>query len=328
MNVVLIGGTGNISADCAEALLAQGNNVYAVTRGKRPVPEGVKQITADRAQRDQLEEVVKGIDEAVVIDFLGFTTEDMQVDIDAFAGKASQLIFISSCTVYAKPHINLPITEKHPVGNAFSEYARKKQACEEFLLAQDRMPVTVVRPSHTFSKKWSPNCVRSAGYTFVDRLERGLPVFVPGDGSNPWTLTSTADFAKGLAGLAGNEEAFGETFHITSDEHPTWKEIYTITARLAGAPEPDIAEIPVDFICEHFPSLTAGIKGDKCEPAIFDNSKIKSFVPSFECADTVENAIGGSIEWMRTHPADKLISESVNQTFDNVVAAWRKSSKI
>jgi nucleoside-diphosphate-sugar epimerase len=268
---------------------------------------------------------MRGIDIDVVIDFLGYTPDDMQTDVEVFGGVAAQLIFISSCTVYRKPHTDLPITEQHPVGNPFSEYAQKKQASEEFLLSQSSIPVTVVRPSHTFSRKWVPNCVRSAGYTFVDRLERGLPVFVPNDGSNPWTLTSTRDFAKGLCGLVGNERAFGEIFHITSDEHPTWKEIYAFAAQAAGTPPPDIAEVPVDFICKHFPSLIQGIKGDKCEPAIFDNSKIKSFVPSFECTDTVPQAIKASIDWLRAHPEDKNISEKVSNTFQEVVDAWRKT---
>ncbi len=325
MNVVLIGGTGNISFDCADLLRRQGNDVYAVTRGRRQAPEGVRQILADRSKPGEIRAALQGIDIDVAVDFLGFTPGDMQADIDIFSGNADQLIFISSCTVYEKPHRNLPITEEHPVGNAFSEYARNKQACEEFLRRQSAVPITIVRPSHTFSKTWTPNCVRSAGYTFVDRLEKHLPVFVPGDGSNPWTLTSTTDFAKGLCGLVGKAEALGETLHITSDEHPSWKEIYELTAEIADTGAPDIAEVPVDFLCRHFPALTPGIKGDKCEPAIFDNSKIKQFVPSFECTKSVRDGLTESIEWMRSHPEEKAIDEKVNSTFESVVSAWRNA---
>jgi len=324
MNVILIGGSGNLSADCARELLLQGHHVAAVTRGNRPVPEGVLQVTADRSDAQQLSAAISRVNPDVAIDFLGFTEDDAAMDLKVFAGEVGQLIYISSATVYRKPHSCLPITERHPLGNPFSEYARRKQSCEELLLRQSSVPVTIVRPSHTFSKKWVPNCVRSRGYTFVDRLERGLPVFVPGNGSSPWTLTASSDFATGLCGLVGRENAFGEVFHITSDEHPSWKEIYLMAAEAAGAESPDIEEIPVDFICENAPRLTAGIKGDKAEPGVFDNTKIKSFVPGFECRKTIRQALTEAITWMRSHPEDRLIDQSVHDTFDHVIDAWRR----
>ena len=327
MNILLIGGAGNISAACAEEFIRLGHRVHAVTRGIKPLPQGVHQLTADRRDAGSLKAALgtTGIDAAV--DFLGFSPDDIKTDLEVLAGRVSQLIFVSSATVYRKPHTSLPITEEHPLGNPYSEYARKKQACEELLLKQDAVPVTIVRPSHTFSKKWAPNCVSSAGYTFIDRLERSLPVFVPGDGSNPWTITAASDFARGICGLAGNSSAIGETFNITSDEHPTWKEIYMMTADAAGTGDPDIDEVPVDFICSRFPNLEANIRGDKCQPAVFDNSKIKTLVPSFKCTKTFRQAIGEAVDWMRSHPEDKVIRNSVHETFDSVTTAWRRRSQ-
>jgi nucleoside-diphosphate-sugar epimerase len=297
MNVVLIGGTGNISEDCAAALLKEGHNVFSLTRGNSKCLPGITPIIADRTNPQELTAALKNIKPEVVVDFLGFTPEDIKIDIEVLSGRTDQLIFISSATVYSKPHKDLPITEDHPLGNHFSEYAQLKQECESLLAKQDAVPVTIVRPSHTYSKRWVPNAVSSAGYTFVDRLERGLPVFVPGKGDNPWTLTATSDFAKGLSGLVGNSAAIGETFHITSDEHPSWKEIY----------------------------LTANIRGDKCEPSVFDNSKIRSCVPAFECTKPLEKGLRESISWMRSHPEDKVIKDAAHETFDKVVSAWRSN---
>lgn len=322
MNIALIGGTGNISSDCCTELLNAKHTVYAITRGHKPVPPGVTALKADRNDSQALRSALDNITTDVVIDFLGFTPEDMQIDIDAFAGRTDQLIFISSATVYATPHRFIPITEEHPLGNAFSGYAQNKQSCEEFLRRQSAVPVTILRPSHTYSKKWLPNTVSSAGYTLVDRLERNLPVFVPGKGDTPWTLTSTTDFAKAIVGLVGNQSAIGETFHATSEEHLTWKEIYELTAEAAETGKPDIVEVPVDFICDKFPKLIANIRGDKSEPAVFDNSKIRSVVPSFECRKSIKAGITESINWMRTHPEDKIVREAVNNTFDEVIAAW------
>jgi nucleoside-diphosphate-sugar epimerase len=157
----------------------------------------------------------------VVVNFLGFEVSDLEVDRDVFGAGLRQYVFISSATVYEKPPRKLPMTEDGPLGNAWWEYARKKLACEEWLRAEGRstgFPVTIVRPSHTYSKLWVPNPVSSGSFSYARRILEGRPVFVPDDGENPWTLTASADFALGLAGLVGNPAAIGEAFHITSDE--------------------------------------------------------------------------------------------------------------
>ena len=173
----------------------------------------------------------------VVLNFLGYNVPDLEVDYAVFAGKIRQYIFISSATVYAKPHRQLPLTEESPLGNPYSDYAQKKRRCEEWLRERaGKFPVTIVRPSHTYSKKWIPNLVSSHGYSFAARLERGAPVYVLNDGENPWALTAAQDFAVGLAGLVGNELAGGECFHITTDEALTWNQIYAEIGEALDAP--------------------------------------------------------------------------------------------
>ena len=107
------------------------------------------------------------------------------------------------------------MTEEAPLGNEFSDYGRKKLACEEFLLRcwRDKgFPVTIVRPSHTYSHAWIPNPVTSVGYTVAARLEQGKPIFVHDDGQGLWTMTASEDFAVGLAGLVGKPEGV-ESFY-------------------------------------------------------------------------------------------------------------------
>ena len=258
----------------------------------------------------------------VVINFLGYDLPDIETDYELFAGKIRQYIFISTAMVYAKPHLQIPITENAPLGNPYSDYAKNKLKCEEWLLQQD-FPVTIVRPSHTYCNRWIPNQVSSAGYTFAARLERGAPVFVANDGENPWTLTATTEFAVGLAGLVGNEKAIGEAFHITSDEALTWNQIYAEIGEALQV-KPVIEKIPVDFICERFPDMSQGLKGDKVHPAIFDNSKIKRFVPDFVCGKSFATGIRESVAWLRAHPEDQALNPKVDALIDNIIAAWRE----
>jgi nucleoside-diphosphate-sugar epimerase len=326
LNILLLGGTGNISTDCASLLRQQGHNVILLTRGKTPVPDGYRQVVADRHDVASMKQAVTGLSLDVVIDFIGYDLSDLEKDFDVFAGRVAQYIFISTAMVYAKPHRQLPITETAPVGNELSEYAQKKLLCERWLLdknAARQFPVTIVRPSHTYSSRWFPNVVTSAGWTFPARLIAGKPVFVPDNGDTPWTLTATSDFAVALAGLAGNEAAIGETFHITSDEALTWAEIYAETARALGAPSPVIEKIPTDFVCTVAPQLIGSLRADKSNPAIFDNAKIKRVVPAFVCRKPFATGIRESVEWYRAHPEHKTVDAKTDGLWDRVVDAWR-----
>ena len=268
---------------------------------------------------------LQGVELDVAVNFLGYEVTDVQADAVILDGRVRQYIFISSATVYSKPPAHLPITEKAPLGNEWWDYAQKKLACETWLLQQQEssgFPVTIVRPSHTYSKHWVPNPVSSGSYTFAARLEQGKQVFIPDDGETQWTVTAASDFAVGLAGLVGGSEAVGEAFHITSDEAPTWNEIYSEIGAAVGATSPQIVKIPTDFICQIAPQLTGNLKGDKSHPAIFDNSKLKRFVPDFRCTKPFRIGIHESVNWLREHPDQQNLNPQVDATFEKVIAAW------
>ncbi|OHE76161.1 MAG: hypothetical protein A2107_15880 [Verrucomicrobia bacterium GWF2_62_7] len=325
MRILFIGGTGNLSTDCAELLHRRGHEIAVLTRGHSSVPPQYRAVKADRKDPTAVRTALDKAAPDVVINFLGYELADVQLDYTLLGGNIRQYVFISTAAAYAKPPPRLPITEETPLGNPFWDYAQKKQQCEDWLRERWReshFPLTIVRPSHTYSPRWFPNPVSSSGYTFAARLEAGKPVFVPGDGENPWTLTSTSDFAVGVAGLMGNDKAIGEAFHITSDEALTWNQIYAETAAALGVDSPRIMKIPVEFICRHCPRLTGTVKGDKAHPAIFDNSKIKRFVPDFQCHKPFRVGIRESVEWFRQHPDRKVVNPEADAEFDRVTTAW------
>lgn len=326
MRILCLGGTGNLSHACAEELHRRGHQVLLLTRGHAPVPEGFKHVVADRHDRDAMLRALREQAVDVVINFLGYDLPEVQLDHELFAGRVRQYVFISSATVYAKPPPRLPIREDTPLGNPYWEYARKKQACEEWLLERWRhegFPVTIVRPSHTYSERWIPNPVSSSGYAFAARLERGAPVWVPDAGENPWTLTWAGDFAAGLAGLVGREDVRGEAFHITSEEVLTWNQIYREIADAVGV-EPRIVPVPTDFICEVCPEMSGPLKGDKAQPAIFDPAKLRRFVPEFRCRVPFREGIRKAVAWLRAHPEhQRLDSSPVDRIMDTVLAAWK-----
>ena len=327
MKILFLGGTGNISSDCAALLHERGHKIFVVTRGRSAVPSRYRALHADHKDRAAMRAALKEAQPDVVLNFIGYEVADVQIDYELLAGAVGQYVFISSTTVYAKPPARLPITEDAPLGNDYWDYAQKKVQCEQWLRRrweEDRFPVTIIRPSHTYSKRWIPNPISSSSYSFAARLEQGRPVFVPGDGENPWTLTAASDFALGLAGLVGRTEALGEAFHITSDEVLTWNQIYAEIASALGVECPDIVKVPTDFICQVAPRMIGTLKGDKGHPGVFDNSKIKRFVPEFRCRMTVREGVRESVAWLRAHPAEQNLNPQVDAVCEEVIAAWRR----
>ena len=156
--------------------------------------------------------------------------------------------------------------------------------------------MTIVRPSLTYDPNF-PIAVGGWGcYTLADRLTSGRPIIVHGDGSSLFVVTHADDFAHGFLGLLGNERAMGQAFHITSDEVLTWDQIYQTIAEALGV-EARIVHIPSDLIARVAPQLAGSLLGDKTWSVVFDNSKIKSFVPGFEATISLREGIRRTLSW-------------------------------
>ncbi len=325
MKILFIGGSGNISGACAARVRDQGHHVTLLTRAHNLVPPEYHHLKTERSNLPAMRAALEGLAFDVVINFLGYDLPELLVDFEIFRGRLEQYVFISSATVYMKPPPRLPITEEYPLGNAWWDYAQKKLACEEWLLQQweqEKFPVTIVRPSHTYSERWIPNPISSSSYTFAARLEEGRPVYLPDDGNTLWTLTASSDFAVGLAGLLGKQEALGEAFHITSDEALTWREVYAEIAAALGVLKPNIIPVPTDFICQVAPRFTGTLKGDKSHPAVFDNAKIKRYVPGFSCRKRFAVGVRESVAWLRAHPEQQNRSAELDRVIDGIITAW------
>jgi nucleoside-diphosphate-sugar epimerase len=155
-------------------------------------------------------------------------------------------------------------------------------------------------------------------------MRRGAPVIVPGDGSSLWTITHNIDFAQGLLGLCGNPATHGHAFHITSDEVLTWNQIFRQAAQAAGASAAKFVHIPSDFIISCVPAVEGTLLGDKAVSAVFDNTKIKRFVPGFTARTRFADGIRRTIAWFDADPARKQIDTAANQRWDKLVSAYEE----
>ena len=326
MKALFIGGTGNISSACSQLALERGVELYLLNRGQslRPLPEGARVINADIRDPNAVREALGSMRFDVVADFIAFTPQHIETDLQLFRGRTGQYFFISYASAYQTPPATLPVTEAAILDNPVWQYSRDKAACEERLLRayrEEKFPFTVVRPSHTYSAVYVPV---HGNWTTIDRMLRGLPVIVHGDGTSLWTLTHSSDFAKGFVGLMGNSHAIGEVYHITSDEWLTWNQIHEILASAAGV-QPELVHVPSDLIAVYDPIWGESLLGDKAHSFILDNSKIKRVVPDFVCTTPFSRGAEEIIAWHRANPARQQVDENFNAICERILRAYAKA---
>jgi nucleoside-diphosphate-sugar epimerase len=321
MKVLFIGGTGNISRAVSSLAVARGIDLHLLNRGRRGVlVPGATTIPGDITSQQTLKELRERTWDAVV-NWIAFTEEDVRRDIELFAGRTAQYVFISSASAYQKPPSHPVITESTPLSNPYWEYSRNKIACEARLIAEHRasgFPVTIVRPSLTYDSVIPVPIGGWNEYAIVDRLRKGMRIIVHGDGTSLWTITHADDFAAGFLGLIGRDHALGEAFHITSDELLTWNQIYSALAEAVGC-EPKVVHIPSDFLAACDQRLGETLLGDKAHSVIFDNTKVKRAVPGFEARIPFRTGIRRTVEWFEADPARMIVNPSTHDRIDRIL---------
>ncbi len=330
MKVLFIGGTGNISTSVSRLCVQHGIELFLLNRGTTGVKiEGATVINADINDKARVEAALKGHSWDSVVNWIVFKPEEAVRDIELFKGKTKQYIFISSASAYQKPPSHPVITESTPLCNPYWDYSRDKITCEETLNRAYReinFPITIVRPSLTFDTVIPVALGGWNEYNIIDRLKKGRKIIVHGDGTSLWVNTHADDFAKGFAGLLGHLQAIGHAFHITTDEVLTWNQIYTALASAVGV-EPDIVHIPTDFIVKYDKSLEGGLTGDKSNSVIFDNTKIKTFVPDFKATIPFNQGIKRVVDWFEADKKRQVINKQTDEMLDGIITAYLNKSK-
>ncbi len=330
MKVLFIGGTGIISTACTRLAAEKGIKLWILHRGNAPripPPESVGHFLGDiRCNPDQVADLLRGHCFDAVVDWVAYTPEDIRKDVEIFSGKTGHFLFISSASVYQRPVPHYLITEGTSLANPFWDYARQKIACENELMSAFRetsFPATIIRPSYTYGPTSFPLVVNSREhpYTVADRMLRGKEIIVPGDGTSLWSLTFHADFALGLIGLLGNSPAIGQAFHITSDEVLTWDQIYLELGKALGV-KPRLVHLPSELIAAAEPHRRGGLLGDKACSVVFDNSKIKRFVPGFQAATTWAQGVRIILDWYQADPGRCKADAEANLRWDGLLEAY------
>ncbi|NJD04283.1 MAG: NAD-dependent epimerase/dehydratase family protein [Ruminiclostridium sp.] len=236
MRIVILGGTGTISTSIVKLLLEKGYDVTCYNRGKRgEVPKEAHLIQGDRNEQEAFEKTMQRENFDVAIDMISYTAKDALSSIRAFHG-VGQFIHCSTVCTYGIEYKWLPVSEDHPL-TPFTEYGIGKAAGERVLLEayfKEGFPVTIIRPSTTYVPQ--KGLVRQIAwdFTWIDRIRKGKPILICGDGKAPHQFLHADDAAKGFVGVIGKQNCIGQIYNLVNRGFTTWEEYHRTAMKVLG----------------------------------------------------------------------------------------------
>jgi nucleoside-diphosphate-sugar epimerase len=330
MNVLIIGGTGIISSEVVKRCLERKMNVTVMNRGKHndDLPKGVNVLVSDINDSKRTQKLLLDKSFDAVVQFVAYNKEQVERDIKIFKHITKQYIFISSASAYQKPVEDYPITEETPLVNPYWTYSQNKIACEAYLNTVKDLPITIVRPSHTYNKKNIMAVMKKEGfpYAHLKRLIEGKPIIIPGDGTSVWTITHAKDVSYSFVDLIGNEKAYSETYHITGDKLYTWEQLTIILGDVLGV-KPNFVHIPTDLIIKYLPEMEGPLLGDKAWSAIFDNSKIKALSSGYRSTIGYEEVAKDVVSYYKNDESLQKIDLEYENAYDKLIEDYTKLLK-
>lgn len=303
MKVLVIGGKGMISRQIVNQLLIANHEVTIFDKDASPATSRneVRQISGDKFNRHEFESSMRKEKFDVVIDMLCFNSDDAVSVVNAFRGNVEQLIITSSVAAYNRPTKSMPIREECEQLNQQSlwAYGIQKANVERYLsevIISESYPITIVRPSLTYGVGAVNVGVLRQNYGIVDRIRKGKPLVMFGDGKTPWSFTFAPDLAKGFASLVGQKKAYGEAFHVSNEDRRVWEDLYLEFGKILGI-EPKIIYFPSELLYKAAPSLCDHIYFEKCYAGLYDNSKARTVNPEFKARIALNEGLQMLLEY-------------------------------
>ena len=95
----------------------------------------------------------------------------------------------------------------------------------------------------------------------------------------------------------------------------------------AAGVEPQLVHMTSDFITACRPGDSGGLIGDKTGSVVFDNSKIKRFVPGYCATVPFAEGIRRTLAWFDADPARRQIDADTNAVYDKLIDAYERGTR-
>lgn len=326
MNVLIIGGTGLISTAITRQLIERGDHVTIYNRGRASARygQGAQRLFGDRYEFDVFEAQMRALPAFdCVIDMICYEPEHAASLKRAFSGHARQIIMCSTVDVYHKPYLRYPVVEDARRGG-INRYGGNKSQCEDMLFASQALghcPVTIIRPAQTYGEGGA--LIHSLGWstTFLDRIRKGKPVIIHGDGMSLWSACHVDDVARAFVGAVGNPAAFGKAYNVTGEEWLTWNDYAARVAEALGVPLPSLIHIPSELLARLAPERASVCIENFQYSNIFDTTAARADLGFRYTIPFVEGA-RRTIAWLDT--SGRIANSDLDPLDDRLITAWKR----
>jgi nucleoside-diphosphate-sugar epimerase len=327
LNILIIGGTGLISTAITRFLLERGDAVTLYNRGQSelyPRWGGERVILGDRKAYARFEaQMAEAGPFDCVIDMVGYLPQDAESVVRALRGQVGHFIFCSTVDVYRKPATRYPYREDDVYGG-LNPYSSNKVQCEQILAAAHHprdFPLTIIRPAYTYGEGRGPIHTFGGKTTYLDRLRKGKPIIVHGDGTSLWAACHRDDVARAFVHAAGNEQTIGQSYHTAGEEWLPWNSYHEQVAAAIGAPPPTLVHIPTDLLGQVAPQRAYIAVTNFQYNNIFDNCAAQRDL-NFAYTVSWSEGVGRMIRWLDEHGR---VENSDNDPFDDrLITAWQQ----
>lgn len=156
----------------------------------------------------------------------------------------------SGGSIYGTPS-KFPVDESFPV-DPHSPYAASKLAGEQYLGIYRHLyglEASYIAPANVYGPRQNPHGEAGVVAIFSENLLRGNPTKIFGGGTNTRDYVYVGDVARAFV-LAAGERGDGTRFNIGTSVETTDRELHTLVAKHAGAPDtphdfpPRLGDVP------------------------------------------------------------------------------------
>jgi nucleoside-diphosphate-sugar epimerase len=322
MRVCIVGGTGNISTSIVRVLLGLGHEVTVFNRGQSPAPPaGVRVIAGDRQDREAFEQRMQAERFDAAIDMISFTREDAASSLRAFRD-VNHFIHCSTVCTYGVQYDWLPVTEDHPL-RPISDYGRQKAEADALLLEayfHDGFPVTIIKPSTTYGPRMGLLRQVAWDFSWIDRVRKGKPILLCGDGFALHQFLHVDDAALGFAHALGKWHTFGQVYNLVNAGFTTWVDFHKTAMRVIGR-EVEMIGVPLQaLLAFEVPSVEI-CRDIFAHNVYYSGTKIFRDVPEFRPQVSLEAGMAQVVEAMDRE--GRVPDSDVVDWEDRIIGAMR-----
>lgn len=284
MKILVLGGTGAMGTPLISLLCKTENEVYVTSRSKRESKENIHYLQGNAHEDEFFKKLLEEFYD-VIVDFMVYSSKDLQKKLSLLLSKTNQYIFMSSSRVYAQTQgkiteDSLRLLDSH-VDEEYlktDEYALAKAREENLLRNSGKTNWTIIRPYITYNNQRLQLGVYEKENWLYRALHDRTIVFPKDIAECTTSLTYGSDVAVAIMKLIGNPLAYGEAFHIVTQQTATWKEILEIYLTVI---EEETGKRPKVMFVENSEGLqkvwnSAQIKYDRLYDRKFSSEKISS----------------------------------------------------